>query len=63
MLQVSDSPASTGDWVFLVGTWDGSQTPGSVQLYVNGLPIGAYDSGAWYTGHQKIYAWEHHPTN
>ncbi|MCU0851342.1 MAG: LamG domain-containing protein [Candidatus Thermoplasmatota archaeon] len=50
MLQVSDSPASTGDWVFLVGTWDGSQTPGSVQLYVNGLPIGTYDSGAWYTG-------------
>jgi hypothetical protein len=36
--------------VFLVGTWDGTQTSGSVQLYVNGLPSGIYDSGAWYTG-------------
>jgi hypothetical protein len=50
LLQVSNSLASTGKWVFLVGIWNGSQTPGSLQLYVNGLPIGTYDSGAWYTG-------------
>ncbi len=41
-LQWADSPASTGDWYFLVGTWDGSPESNHLKLYVNGAPIGTY---------------------
>jgi hypothetical protein len=50
-LQVAYSPASTGNWYFLVGTWDGSPESNHVKLYVNGAPIGTYLSGGpWPTG-------------
>jgi nitrous oxidase accessory protein NosD len=49
-LHLANSPSSTGEWCFLVGTWDGSPVPNHLKLYVNGAPIGTYGNYPWYTG-------------
>ena len=51
VLHLANSPASTENWYFLVGIWDGSSEPNHLKLFVNGEPLGTYiSSQPWSTG-------------